>query len=80
MTPRPTKLKLTNLTTNLPTIQAQVDAYNGHVKITVPLLAGDLNSTIGSSDSGKRIINDDNMKFTKKSSNGVSICVHKAQT
>ena len=65
------KAKVDEFNNNLPTIQAQVDAYNEVRKENlVPLLAGDLNSTIGSSDSGKRVINDNNMKFTK-SSNGV---------
>ena len=65
------KAKVDEFNNNLPTIQAQVDAYNEARKDNlVPLLAGDLNSTIGSSDSGKRVINDNNMKFTK-SSNGV---------
>lgn len=65
------KAKVDEFNNNLPTIQAQVDAYNEARKDNlVPLLAGDLNSTIGSSDSGKRVINNNNMKFTK-SSNGV---------
>ena len=65
------KAKVDEFNNNLPTIQAQVDAYNEARKENlVALLAGDLNSTIGSSDSGKRVINDNNMKFTK-SSNGV---------
>ena len=65
------KAKVDEFNNNLPTIQAQVDAYNEARKDNlVPLLAGDLNFTIGSSDSGKRVINNNNMKFTK-SSNGV---------
>ena len=65
------KAKVDEFNNNLPTIQAQVDAYNEARKDNlVALLAGDLNSTIGSSDSGKRVINNNNMKFTK-SSNGV---------
>ena len=65
------KAKVDEFNNNLPTIQAQVDAYNEVRKENlVPLLAGDLNSTIVSSDSGKRVINDNNMKFTK-SSDGV---------
>ena len=65
------KAKVDEFNNNLPTIQARVDAYNEARKENlVALLAGDLNSTIGSSDSGKRVINDNNMKFTK-SSNGV---------
>ena len=65
------KAKVDEFNNNLPTIQAQVDAYNEARKENlVALLAGNLNSTIGSSDSGKRVINDNNMKFTK-SSNGV---------
>ena len=65
------KAKVDEFNNNLSTIQAQVDAYNEARKDNlVPLLAGDLNFTIGSSDSGKRVINNNNMKFTK-SSNGV---------
>ena len=65
------KAKVDEFNRNLPDIQAQVDAYNKvRQDNLVPLLAGDLNSTIGSSDSGNRVINDNNMKFTK-SSDGV---------
>ena len=65
------KTKVDEFNRNLPDIQAQVDAYNKvRQDNLVPLLAGDLNSTIGSSDSGNRVINDNNMKFTK-SSDGV---------
>ena len=65
------KAKVDEFNNNLPTIQAQVDAYNEARKDNlVALLADDLNSTIGSSDSGKRVINNNNMKFIK-SSNGV---------
>ena len=62
------KAKVDEFNNNLPDIQAQVDAQNKVRKDNlVPLLAADLNTTIGSSDSGKRVINDNNMKFTKSS-------------
>ena len=62
------KAKVDEFNNNLPAIQAQVDAYNEARKENlVPLLAADLNSTIGSSDTGERVINDNNMTFTKSS-------------
>ena len=62
------KAKVDEFNNNLPTIQAQVDAYNEVRKESlVALLAGDLNSTIGSSASGNRVINNNNMTFTKSS-------------
>ena len=62
------KAKVDEFNRNLPDIQAQVDAYNEVRKENlVPLLAADLNSTIGSSDTGERVINDNNMTFTKSS-------------
>ena len=64
------KAKVDEFNNNLPTIQAQVDAYNEARKDDlVPLLAGDLNTTIGSSDSGNRVFNNNNMTFTKSSNN-----------
>ena len=64
------KAKVDEFNRNLPDIQAQVDAYNETRKDNiVSLLAGDLNTTIGSSDSGNRVINNNNMTFTKSSNN-----------
>ena len=64
------KAKVDEFNRNLPDIQAQVDAYNEARKDNlVALLAGDLNFTIGSSDSGNRVINNNNMTFTKSSNN-----------
>ena len=52
----------------LPQIRASVDAVNAkRRKQADMLLSGDLNMTLGSSNSGKRIINDNNMTFTKSS-------------
>ena len=54
--------------TTLPAIQAQVDEYNTVRKNNLAmLLAGDLNAFIGSDDSGNRVINNNNMQFTKSS-------------
>lgn len=64
------KAKVDEFNSNLPAIQSQVDAYNTVRKDNlVPLLAGDLNATLGSSDSGNRVINDNNLKFTTSSNN-----------
>ena len=64
------KAKVDEFNRNLPDIQAQVDTYNETRKDNlVALLAGDLNTTIGSSDSGNRVINNNNMTFTKSSNN-----------
>ena len=64
------KAKVDEFNNNLPVVQAQVDAYNKVRKENlVPLLAGDLNASLGSSDSGHRVINDNNLKFTTSSNN-----------
>ena len=62
------KAKVDEFNKGVPAIQAAVDAYNTERKNTLSMvLAGDLNGTLGSKDLGTRIINDNNMKFTKSS-------------
>ena len=64
------KAKVDEFNSNLPAIQSQVDAYNTVRKDNlVPLLAGDLSASLGSSDSGNRVINDNNLNFTTSSNN-----------
>ena len=66
--PETYKAKVAEFNRNLPTIQSQVDAFNTERKNNLAhLLAGDLNSSLGSSNSGKRVINNNNMTFTKSS-------------
>ena len=62
------KAKVDEFNKNVPKIRASVDAFNAERRKQIDmLLAGDLDATLGSSDSGKRIINDNNMTFTKSS-------------
>ena len=66
--PETYKAKVAEFNRNLPTIQSSVDAFNTERKNNLAhLLAGDLNSSLGSSNSGKRVINNNNMTFTKSS-------------
>ena len=62
------KAKVDEFNKKVPTIRAEVDSYNAErKKMTSILLAHDLNATLGSSNSGNRVINDNNMTFTKSS-------------
>ena len=62
------KAKVDEFNKNVPKIRASVDAFNAERRKQIDmLLAGDLNATLGSSNSGKRVINDNNMTFTKSS-------------
>lgn len=64
------KKKVDEFNKQLPALQAQVDAYNNYrKKFLSTLLVGDMNSILGTSDSGDRVLNNNNMKFTKSSYN-----------
>ena len=66
--PETYKAKVAEFNKTVPGIQSQVDAFNTVRKNNLAtLLSGDLNTTLGSSNSGNRVINNNNMTFTKSS-------------